>query len=190
MNKTPRPLARRLLAVVVALAVVTAVAVFVPSEKPVSESVDSKDGLDQCVATMLSSAKDGKVSRYMSCFGGGLRDKLKNRLAKSPPDRAAAELSSGEADLKSYVTTEWKYINGDEATLVLERIYTQFNKRHLVRLRRINGAWKIVELTPLESFAPEIPYGTPVFELPPAGTQQTDEENSDRSRKYTAPGQE
>lgn len=137
-----------------------------PTRTPTESSSSNDDaGPDACVAAMVAAEKSGDVDAYLDCFSGPLRDQLQSRMAKQSRERLAAELRSGAADLTGHATTDLKITQPDAATLVLERIYTQHNERHQISLSRAFGVWKIVEIKPLERFAPEIPYGTPVVPL-------------------------
>lgn len=133
---------------------------------------------ESCVSTMLKAAAAGDADRYMDCFAGNLRQQLEKRLARETRDRFAAELKTAEGELKNYVTSEWRFPADDEATFHLERIYSQFHERHTVRMRRLRTGWKIVELSPLDRFSPEIPYGTPVSS-PPVEKDDTRRNNAD-----------
>ena len=177
---------RKVIAIGLAIAIVAGVAVVVRRQPPASSPLSDEDQMDGCITQMLQAAQRGDVQRYLDCFAGDLRDKLAARLKKGNPEAAAAELRSGQAALKSYVTTDWQRVSNDEATLILERVYKNYNERHRVKLRRTRGAWKIVELTPLESFAPEIPYGTPVFQLPEAGGEKNQAQQSPSERSTEA----
>ncbi|NOX56586.1 MAG: hypothetical protein GXP27_19510 [Planctomycetes bacterium] len=178
---------RKLIAIGLAVAIVAGVAVLVRRNPPASSPLSDEDQMDDCITQMLQAAQQGDVQRYLDCFAGDLRAKLAARLEKGNPEAAAAELRSGQAELKSYVTTDWRRVSEDEATLILERVYKDYNERHRVRLRRKRGAWKIVELTPLESFAPEIPYGTPVFELPEAKQKSTNKKTTSEAARAMSP---
>lgn len=170
--------ARKLVSISLALAIVAAVAVWVRRRPPTSSPVRDEDQMDRCITQMLQAAQDGDVRRYLDCFTDELLAKLAARLEKGNAEAAAAELRSGQAELKSYVTTDWQRVSDDEATLILERVYTNYNERHRVRLRRSRAGWKIAEMTPLESYAPEIPYGTPVFQLPEVGPGEKEPEGA------------
>jgi len=141
--------------------------------RPVGQqAAGPEEQLDACVSRMMQAAQAGDVATYLSCFGGELRRKLQARLEREGREQAAAELRASQADLKSYVTMDWNRLSDSEATLTLERVYSDHNEKHRLRLQRSGRAWTIVEMTPLESYAPEIPYGTPVFVPPPQQSPQ------------------
>jgi len=171
VNRFKKPGGQRMVSILVAVTVVVGTAIFVRNNKTPTQADDNQ--LDQCIATMLEAARAGDVQQYLECFTGNLHDTLATRLQKASKKRSAAELRSSETDLKSYVTTDWQRVSDNEATVVLERIYPTFNKRHQVRLRRGGRTWKIVELVPVETYAPAIPYGTPVFQPPSQDSGET-----------------
>lgn len=115
---------------------------------------------EQCIQRWLEAAQAGDAETYLSCFAGKMRDRLGSGFNSRSPEDSRARLKSGTADLRSYVTTDTKHISDTEATLLLERIYWDRNDRERVRLKRFGDEWKIVEMTPVDRFAPEIPYGT------------------------------
>ena len=164
---------RQLLAVITAAAVLLVAMMFArPTQLPTASTSRDEAEPDACASAMVSAEKDGDVEAYLDCFTGRLRDRLESRMAEKSREGRAAELRSGAADLTGHATTDVKITPPDEATLVLERIYTRHNERHQVTLRRVFGDWKIVAIKPLERFAPEIPYGTPVVPLQEKSQQE------------------
>ncbi|HUG90750.1 MAG TPA: hypothetical protein VML55_07955 [Planctomycetaceae bacterium] len=132
-----------------------------------SAAPHGQDTLERCLERMLDAARAGDVGAYVACFDGELRRNLESAIAAQSPQRAAAELRSGAADLKSFATHGLERPRPGEAVVTLERIYSRRNDLERVRLRQHGGAWRIVELVPVDRVAPPIPYGTPV--VPEAG---------------------
>ena len=162
------PLFPKLLAVAVTIMVVGVGTVFLrqdanESSEPAITPAAEGSVLEQVITKMLTAAQSGNIEAYLDCFQGELRETLARRLDAIPQKTAATELRNTEKDLKNFVTTDTRTPADDEMILVLERSYSDFRKRHRVRLKRSNGNWAIVELTPLDRYAPKIPYGTPVF---------------------------
>ena len=65
------------------------------------------------------------------------------------------------------VTAAGRGIGSDESVLRWDRIYKGYVDRYRVRLRRYGGQWKITELDRIDRSTPAIPYGTPVYTMPP-----------------------
>jgi len=163
-----KPALRKLLALAVTIVIVGVGTVVLrqnSTESPKSSRINSIQESDpeRVIAKMLTAAGRGDAATYLDCFQGALRETLARRLESISKKTAATELRNSEQDLKNYVTTDSELTADDEITLVLERTYSDFKKRHRVKLLRSAGDWKIVELTPLDRSAPRISYGTPVF---------------------------
>jgi hypothetical protein len=129
-----------------------------------AQSGEAGDTVERCLERMLAAARAGDMAAYVACFDGELRDRVQAGIAGQPPERAAAELRAGEADLKSFATHRLERPGPNQAVVTLERIYSRRHDVQRVRLRRDGEGqeWKIVELVPVERVAPQIPYGTPV----------------------------
>ena len=56
---------------------------------------------------------------------------------------------------------------GDDASIIVEKNYTEHIERVLLRLKRVDGEWKIAAIQGLDKKAPKIKYGTPVVPDPP-----------------------
>jgi len=185
---------RRVLAVIVSLAVLIAAAIFarpvpqtqngssVPSEIAAVAFTEAAGGLTAagssnteapaaCVSAMVLAEQEGDVDAYLDCFAGELYEKLRSRMAGKPPEQVAAQLKSSTVNLTGFAMTDLQLTEPASATLNLERGYKVYNERQQVRLRQVSGVWKIVELKALERFAPEIPWGTPVSAPPKKSSQ-------------------
>ena len=156
---------KSLISLVVLIGFIGALLYAVKLSRDRTESAD-QETVDRRLERLLGAARAGDVQEYLNCFDGELRDRLEANLKDVPPERAAAELKSGEADLQSFATHPVEE-DEDEAVVILERVYSRRNDRQHVRLRRRGDEWRIVELVPLDRTAPPIPYGTPV--VPEAG---------------------
>ena len=119
-------------------------------------------GPKMCVQRMLESAQTGDVESYFACFASDLQEVMNEESATQSTKQFASKLRSREADLKTFVAKDLEFLSQSEATLELERSYSDHNRRHRVRLKLIGDEWKIVELVPLERYVPKIPFGTPV----------------------------
>ncbi|MEX2286339.1 MAG: hypothetical protein WD648_04560 [Planctomycetaceae bacterium] len=66
------------------------------------------------------------------------------------------------SELTGHVVSDVSIANDSAASLVLELVYRRDNERYKFELKRVRDGWKVVELTPVDRYSPEIPYGTPV----------------------------
>ena len=129
-----------------------------------SQPTQSSSEPENTIIRMITAATEGDLDGYLNCFQGSLRTTLAQRLETIARKSAAAELQNSERELNRFVTKDCVASNETEATLVLERGYSDYVRRDHVRLVKVEGNWKIAELKPLDQFAPRIPYGTPVAE--------------------------
>jgi hypothetical protein len=119
-----------------------------------------------CVSALIAACRAEDVAAYLDRFAPPLRDRIEAQLAAGGRhDQVAASLGEQVADLKGLVTTDVEAIEPDQVRLVVERVYAEFHERQTVRLRRVEGRWKIAELGPLRRIVPEIPYGAPAAPL-------------------------
>lgn len=138
------------------------------------QNVDHAGGAGpaDCVSAMVVAEQAGDVDAYLDRLGGPLRETLEAQAATKPKEEIAAQLRGATTGMTGHATSNLKFPqpgpNGtrSSATLVLERIYRDYNERFNVRLERIGGEWKVVNVEPMERYAPEIRYGTPVY-VPP-----------------------
>ena len=151
------------IAAAVGVAVVLAVVLVVGQldREPIGGDGDAGFPTDAAgtVSRMLAAEKEGDVAAYLECFDGQLLDILKQQLADS--SKRTAMLRGGAADLKAYTLTEPE-ADGDTSTLVLERIFADYNANQEVTLRRDGEEWHITALGTVQRNTPEIPYGTRV----------------------------
>lgn len=163
-NQTTRPAQRRLAVMVSAVVMIALLAVVLLNRN--RASAPKADDPNEVVSTMVAAEREGDVETWFGCFAGELRDQLETRLSAGSREQAAGELRHGAARLTGVVTTDSTQLAADRVRVVLERVYTDSNERQELELQRIGGRWRIVRQAVLDRFAPEIPYGTPVFRLP------------------------
>lgn len=170
-TQSTRPAQRRL-AVAVSVVVMIALLALVLLNRN-RASAPNADDPNEVVRTMVAAERAGDVETWLGCFAGELRDQLEARLAAGSREQAAGELRHGAARLTGVVTTDSTQLAADRVRVVLERVYTDSNERQELELQRTGGRWQIVRQTVLDRFAPEIPYGTPVFRLPESDATPT-----------------
>ena len=115
--------------------------------------------IKQRIEIMYDAAQDGDVDRYLECFTDPMRSRL-----ESPGSRlSAATLRNSESDLNGLIfPVKSVPSEGDEASVVIVKRYTEHNERVRLRMKRIDGDWKIAEIEGLDKQSPKTRYGTPV----------------------------
>jgi hypothetical protein len=126
-------------------------------DEPQTETV----GIGKRIEIFFDAAQKSDVDRYLDCLAEPLRSQVREQIAANP-----GLLGRSEAKLNGYsIGSGVNNADGDEATVVVEKVYGETIERVRFRLTRIEGQWKIAEMRPLERVAPETPYGTPVFRV-------------------------
>lgn len=123
----------------------------------------------ECIERMFDAAERGDAAAYLDCFTGAERERLLEELNSAPREKFAATLVESVRPLKG------RAVNGpasnlqgaEQAKLEIERIYEHHGERQSYGLRRESVGWRIVSVGAVERFQQAIPYGTPVFDLPP-----------------------
>ena len=142
------------------------------SRRPPAEPGQSGEGSpESSVQRMFTAAENGDVAAYLDCFAGEERRRLERDLADQSRDAFARSLKQAVVDLKgrAVFAPARREPGAGETELTVERIYANRTERQTYRLRREADRWRIESVRSAESYQPATPYGTPVFELPPAG---------------------
>lgn len=151
---------RALLAAIATAAIAAAAFVFVRSRQPATTDEDQSPPevtVEKRIELMFDAAQRGDVAAYKACF----TDPLLSQLDAAGEKLTPAALRKMEVGLKGFSGAQ-KSVDDDEATIIVEKIYPEHNERHRLRLKRIDGEWKITEIQGLDKRAPVVPFGTPV----------------------------
>lgn len=153
-----------IIAAVVAVALAVCLALFVVNRKRADSTDDAAPAtasIRQRIEILFDAAQKSDVESYLDCLAEPLRSRVRKQIAANP-----GMLGRSEAKLNGLTFPPGvDKANGDEATVVVEKIYGETVERVRFRLTRVDGQWKIAEMQPLERTAPETKYGTPVFRL-------------------------
>ena len=112
------------------------------------DSADVGNRPQEVVAAMIAAAQRGDF-QYAS-------------TSESPASRFMRHVHDQRSELTGHVMSDVAIAADTTASLVLELVYRSENERYKFELKRVRDGWKVVELTPVDRFSPEIPYGTPV----------------------------
>ena len=122
----------------------------------------------ECIERMFAAAERGDVEAYLKCFTGAELRRLSTERDAQPSERFAAALVESVRPLKGRaINGPSNAPDGDRAKLEIERIYEHHGERQTYAFRREADGWRIDSIGAIERFQQAIPYGTPVFDLPP-----------------------
>lgn len=141
-----------------------------PTPPPAGPSPAGADTPEACIERMFAAAQRGDVTAYLDCFAGAERDRLERELAGQPADVFARSLRDAVATLKGRAV----FRNGgpdaaaNTASYTIDRVYESRTERQRYQLIRQSGTWRIQSVAVADPFQPDKPYGSPVYEEPPA----------------------
>jgi len=122
---------------------------------------------EQCLEEMFQAMKEGKVTAYLNCFTGELRERLERNAKEQTTDRFSDYLKETAAPVKGRAVYKTVTSVDDHVRLVVDRVYERRQWEYQgYRLRRESGDWKIYAIDPAELHEPPVPYGTPAFPAP------------------------
>jgi hypothetical protein len=115
---------------------------------------------------MFDAAASGDVETYVDCFTGSERQRLERELDDSRRDAFGRTLVDAVQSLRGRAVFADGPVDAssDRARYTVDRVYQTRTERQTYTMVRESGTWRIQSVRTAESFQPETPYGTPVFE--------------------------
>lgn len=167
MLRFTRPKRRlRVASAVVVTAILIVAAVFLADRDVDWTSADAdrsgQSEIEELVMRQFDAARSGDVDAWRAAYAGVELERINAQVAAVGRDEFAVALKSEAVSILSCVTSGWTIEDEDEASMLLELIYADRNRKCRLLLKKTNGRWRITERAQLDEFAPEIPYGTPV----------------------------
>jgi len=116
------------------------------------------------VHAMARHSSEGKVNEYIDCFTGQLRADLEQTRDQMKPEAFAELLRRRSAPVRGIAISEQTQPDENTARMKVEWIFEDRNEAQYFTLVKVNGDWKISDMSNSQYNKPEIPYGTRVFE--------------------------
>lgn len=126
-----------------------------------------------CLERMFAAAEKGDIGVWLDCFTGGERGRLARQAESQPAEKFAASLQQAVRTLKGRAISgaDASQLEGDVASLSVERIYAHHTERQSYHFRREPDGWRIDSVGAVEKHEPPIAYGTPVYDLGSPGEE-------------------
>ena len=105
----------------------------------------------------------GNVRNYLDCFADPLRAKLQRTATEMGEVKFSEFLKKTNNEVKGLAISGTTAAAADEFEVLLEFIYKDKNESQLHVVRKVNGAWRIVEVKGTTRIPTLVPYGTEVF---------------------------
>ena len=149
-----RPVRR---AMIFLLCVVASGGIMTCAGKPGEES--SPAGV---VRAMSLFSRDGRVNDYLDCFTGELRAKLEQTRDQAKPGEFADALRRRSAPVRGLAVSDQTQLDAETMRLKIEWVFDDRNEIQTFTLRKVQGAWKIADMTDAQYRKPDVSYGTKV----------------------------
>jgi hypothetical protein len=129
---------------------------------------------EAAVSAFFDAASRGDDSAYLALVDGALRESLAETRRQLGPARFRDSLRRSAAGIKGLALSRAADQPLDGAALDAELVFADRNERQRITLAPRRGGWLITAISTAATARPLIPYGTPVFEEPPAPPQPDD----------------
>ncbi|MCS7253601.1 MAG: nuclear transport factor 2 family protein [Armatimonadota bacterium] len=120
---------------------------------------------EDVVLEMFDAMGRGDVNGYLSLLADGARRHAELMLNESGEEEFSRQLRSMHEGIKGIAVSRLEQLSENEVVLRVELVFESKNEVQRIRVRRINGNWRVIEVMQAEHLRPPIPYGTPVDRL-------------------------
>jgi hypothetical protein len=134
-----------------------------PNAPPESGAENSPE---KCIERMFTLAEEGNVAGYLDCFTGEERRRLERELGEQTVEAFAQSLQDAVQELKAHVVFAPEEKEPNQVQVTVERVYANRTERQQFHLVQKENDWRVFRIESAQAYQPEVPYGTPVFEMP------------------------
>ena len=135
------------------------------------ESVESRSSTSDAVTEgapesavwrMVDAARAGDPARYLECYTGDLKPRIRKDFQEMGPVRSRDYLLDAHRQLKGVAVRSPQMRSAFEAQVPVEYVYEDRNEVQRVYVKKVDGLWKIDRVDGAERIETPVPYGTPV----------------------------
>jgi hypothetical protein len=116
------------------------------------------------VNAMARYSSEGMAPEYIDCFTGQLRAALEQTRDQMKPGAFGELLRNRSASVRGVAISDQTQPDENTSKMKVEWIFEDRNEAQYFTLLKVDGDWKISEMSGAQYNKPEIPYGTKVFE--------------------------
>ncbi len=155
-------MSRRVAAIALAVALAAVALIFRSGQQSLPATPEDT------VTALFDAAGRGDDQAYLSLTAGTLRTSLESTRSELGAEAFRDRIRKSAAGVKGLATRRGSMTAGGGLTLHVELVYADRNERQQMTLVEQSGGWAITAMGAADSAKPPVPYGTPVFEEPPA----------------------
>ena len=117
-----------------------------------------------CIHNMLRYSREGRTAEYLDCFEPKLRAKLEGERDAMKAGEFADYLRRRAQPVRGFACSDETVLDENTNRIKVEWVFEDRNEIQLFSLKRIDGVWKIADMTEAQYKKPSVPYGTKVFD--------------------------
>ena len=117
---------------------------FASRDTPIRET-GREESPDDVLIAMVQAMERGDVQALQECFGGDLRRRLENLLARESGPRLGEWLRRRGTAVKGLAILDQEELGPDQVRVLTETVYNDRNTRQSFRLERENGSWRVTQ---------------------------------------------
>ncbi len=124
------------------------------------------DSPERAVTSFFDAAEAGDDAAYLRLTDGELKTRLEATRREQGATAFRQALQQTAVGLKALNMIRTPESSEERVVLDVDLVYEDRSERQRFTLERRSGGWIITGLEAAEFYQPEVPYGTPVFEVP------------------------
>ncbi len=117
---------------------------FASRDAPIRETVREERPEDVLIA-MVQAMERGDVQALKECFGGDLRRRLEDLLARDSSPRQSEWLRRRGSAVKGLAILGQEELGPDQVRVLTETVYNDRNTRQSFLLERESGSWRVTQ---------------------------------------------
>ena len=119
--------------------------VYFASRENSSRETEREENPDDVLIAMVQAMERGDVQALKECFGGDLRRRLEDLLARDSAPWLSDWLRRRGSAVKGLAILDQEELSPDQVRVLTETVYNDRNTRQSFLLERESGSWRVVQ---------------------------------------------
>ncbi len=126
------------------LAILGCFVFFASRDTPIRDT-GREESPDEVLIAMVQALERGDVQALKECFGGDLRRRLEDLLARDSAPWLSEWLRRRGSAVKGLAILDQEELGPDQVRVLTETVYNDRNTRQSFLLERENGSWRVTQ---------------------------------------------